>query len=190
MCQTKDIAVLNISNTHYHLHHATCYYKQSMCKYLSRRTDTVVKYISRPVYLLWKLWFIEEIYFFFLMPNGLFFCILLHSCKSVSLNTLTEWSIHCSSDILLFNFFLCLYFHLSSLKSVGMFIESNMTPTPASYYFELSQPQRITSGLKTNFSLLPTTLHTSHQTTDSPKPTKPVLTNLYKTCIKNKTQHF
>ena len=54
-----------------------------------------------------------------------------------------------------------------------------MTPVPVIYNFEPSQPQRITSGLKTNFSLSLTTLHTSNQTTDSPKPPKPALTQIY-----------
>ena len=38
-----------------------------------------------------------------------------------------------------------------------------------SWYFEPSQPQRITSGLKKTSIYLLFTMHTSHQTTNSPK---------------------
>ena len=53
------------------------------------------------------------------------------------------------------------------------------------WYFDLSQPQRILSGLKTNFSLSPIILHTSHQTTGSLKCTQSVLSQIY---IKQKVQ--
>ena len=46
------------------------------------------------------------------------------------------------------------------------------------WYFDLSQPQRILSGLKTNFSLSPIILHTSHQTTKSLRSTKSVQTQI------------
>ena len=61
-----------------------------------------------------------------------------------------------------------------------------------SWYFEPSQPQRITSGLKQTSICLPFTLHTSHQTTDSLKTTKSVLTQVYlkQNIHKRQTQNF
>ena len=47
-----------------------------------------------------------------------------------------------------------------------------------SWYFEPSQPQRITSGLKQTSIHLLFTLHTSHQTTNRPKTTKSALTQI------------
>ena len=56
-----------------------------------------------------------------------------------------------------------------------------------SWYFEPSQPQRITSRLKTMFNLSP-----SHQTTNYPWTTKSVLTQIYikQNIHKHRTQHF
>ena len=48
-----------------------------------------------------------------------------------------------------------------------------------SWYFEPSLLQQITSGLKQSSISLLFTLHTSHQTTNSLKTTKSVLTQLY-----------
>ena len=45
-----------------------------------------------------------------------------------------------------------------------------------SWYFEPSQPQQITSGVKQTSVCLLFTMHTSHRTTNSPKSTKSVLT--------------
>ena len=47
-----------------------------------------------------------------------------------------------------------------------------------SWYFEPSQPQRITSGLKTNLICLLVILHTSHRTINSQKSTKSVSTQI------------
>ena len=64
-----------------------------------------------------------------------------------------------------------------------------MTPILVSYYFELSQPQRLISGLKTNFSLSLCTLHTSSNHRFPKKPTTSPDTNLYKTYTNTK-QYF
>ena len=48
-----------------------------------------------------------------------------------------------------------------------------------SWYFEPSQPQRITSGLKLTSICLLLTLYTNCQTTNSLKTTKSVLTQIY-----------
>ena len=50
----------------------------------------------------------------------------------------------------------------------GTFLEKDLTTTVSYRYFEPSQPQRITSGLKQTSICLLFTLHTSHQTTNSP----------------------
>ena len=47
------------------------------------------------------------------------------------------------------------------------------------WYFEPSQPQWITPGLKQTSICILFTLHTSHQTTNSPKTTKSVPTQIY-----------
>ena len=48
-----------------------------------------------------------------------------------------------------------------------------------SWYFEPSQPQRLTSELKQTLIYLLFSLHTSHQTTNSLKTTKSVLTEIF-----------
>ena len=55
-----------------------------------------------------------------------------------------------------------------------------------------SQPQWITSGLKTNFNLSPIYSHTSHQTTSYPKTTKSVLSQIYikQNIHKHQTKNF
>ena len=60
----------------------------------------------------------------------------------------------------------------SSLRSVNLFV---------SWYFEPSQPQRITSGLKQTSICLSFTLHTSQQTTNSLKTTISPNTTLHMT---------
>ena len=60
----------------------------------------------------------------------------------------------------------------------GTFLEKDLTTTVSYRYFEPSQPQKITSGLKQTSICLLFTLHTSHQTTNSLKPTKSVLTQI------------
>ena len=61
-----------------------------------------------------------------------------------------------------------------------------------SWYFEPSQPQQITSGLKQNQICLLFTLHTSHQTTNSQKNTKSIPTQIYikQNIHKHQTQIF
>ena len=61
-----------------------------------------------------------------------------------------------------------------------------------SWYFEPSQPQWITSGLKQTSICLLFTLHTRHQTTNSPKTTESVLTKIYikQNIHKHRTQIF
>ena len=48
-----------------------------------------------------------------------------------------------------------------------------------SWYFESSQPQRITSGLKQTSICLLFTLQTNHQTKNHPETTKTVTTQIY-----------
>ena len=62
-------------------------------------------------------------------------------------------------------------------------LTKNDTRKLISWYFEPSQPQRITSGLKQTSICLLFSLHTSHQTTYFPQTTKSVLTQI---CIYNK----
>ena len=72
-----------------------------------------------------------------------------------------------------------------SINQIWFFRQiSTNTTELVSWYFEPSQPQRITSGLKQTSICLLFTLHTSHQTINSPKTTKSVLTQIF---IHNKT---
>ena len=62
-----------------------------------------------------------------------------------------------------------------------------------SWYFEPSQPQRITSRLKTQCSIrFLFTLHASHQTTNCPKTTKSLLIqiNIQQNIHKRQTHNF
>ena len=61
-----------------------------------------------------------------------------------------------------------------------------------SWYFEPSQSQRVTSGLKETSICLLFTLHASHQATDFQKITKSVPTRIYikQNTRKHQTQHF
>ena len=61
-----------------------------------------------------------------------------------------------------------------------------------SWYFEPSQPQRITSGLKQTSICLLFTMHTNHQTTNSLKTTKSVPTQIYikQNIHKHQTHNF
>ena len=61
-----------------------------------------------------------------------------------------------------------------------------------SWYFEPSQPQRITSGLKQSSICLPFTMHVSHQITNFQKTLKSVLAQIYikQNIHKHQTQTF